>query len=311
MEDSLDGTQVDFTQQANPPVASVTGSGTDAQTDASSEFAIPSWLADKYSTTVKVAAPVLEPPSDPSTGPTSSRPSRITASAFKPTRRKPTAQPMTNPMSPGSSAAALGQTPVSDQPNLEADRGPDEALVMADDIMAEQPLSTASGGADSALDAALKADADMTDEAVDEAAAGLSPGVTAAMDTMLSSEADPSSQSNPGADSYSAPQSVATGFTPAAENTLEAGDLSPGEVDQDPRLTSEADAIIDAGVAAVTSDDAGLPQEMGTVFHDADDGQIQPTDTDTIIQNFIGAGEGSVSICVSASLSLKHHTYKA
>ena len=288
------------------------------------EFAsLPDWLASKYNTAAKVSAPSEPPTTLPSINPTNRPSSRIAAAAFKPTRkRKPVAQLMTQPTAAeleadaqSYAASSLGQTQPSDS-SLEAELGLGEGLTMADEEMAKQDLLIAAASEDpmaaaAALDAALKSDTMMTEAAADEAAGSLSPEATAAMDTMLSSEADPSLPPSPSTNPYSVLQPAATmGYNPELTGAVESGDLSPEDVNRDPSLTPAADAVINSGVAsAVASDYLGMPRDKQSVsraaagasddwdlledmeesmFGTADLGQGELTDAEISTESFAG-----------------------
>lgn len=288
------------------------------------EFAsLPDWLASKYNTAAKVSTPSQPPTTHPSGNPTNRPSSRIAAAAFKPTRkRKPAAQLMTQPTAAelesdaqSYAASSLGQTQPSDS-SLEAELGLGEGLTMADEEMAKQDLLIAAASEDpmaaaAALDAALKSDTMMTEAAADEAADSLSPEATAAMATMLSSEADPSLPPSPSTDPYSVLQpAAAMGYNPELTGAVESGDLSPEDVNRDPSLTPAADAVINSGVAsAVASDYLGMPRAEQSVsraapgasddwdlledmeesmFGTADLGQGELTDAEISSESFAG-----------------------
>lgn len=274
-----------------------------ANADASSDFAIPGWLAEKYSTTAKATPSPAEPPSEPPSTPTHTGmtpvPTRMAASAFKPVKRKPAKKIPTE-------SAELDSLQVSDAATHGQSSG---NTGLAGQDMLTSPAS------DFDLDAALKVDAQMTDaavdEAADEAAAVLSPEASAAMDTLLSSDASPSpypysqtqasvssqalaADSSPGAGGLSPTQvdsSLGAGDLSPTEvdSSLEAGDLSLKEVDRDPQLTPEADAVIDAGVAAATPASQDLPGVFGIA--DEEEGQPRPTDADISVESFAGIVE--------------------
>ena len=136
--------------------------------------------------------------------------------------------------------------------------------------------STQDGTAEAAakMKAADVSDAQLTDAELDEAAARLSPQATAAMDTLLSSEASPSP------DAYSQWQT--------SDTSLESGDLPPAEVDRDAQLSPEADALIDAGVAAVAPGNEQLAQDMPSISDAAEDDMHQLTDAEVSTQSFAG-----------------------
>ena len=263
------------TQQQTDEASADSGldASADATADASSDFAIPDWLAEKYSTTAKAtptsAEPPSEPPSTPATTGMTPVPTRMAASAFKPVKRKPAKKMPTE-------SAELDSLQVSDTA-MHRQSSVDTGLAGQD--MLTSPAS------DFDLDAALKADAQMTDaaldEAADEVAAALTPQATAAMDTLLSSEASPSP------DPYSQTQASVSSQALAADSSLEAGDLSPTEVDRDPQLTPEADAVIDAGVAAATPASQDMPGVLSIAIEE-DEGQPRPTDADISVQSFAG-----------------------
>ena len=212
----------------------------DPNSEASSKLAMPDWLANKYNSSSSASF-------DPNA--TSTTPlTRMAASSFKPVRRK---KKKTVPVaddslvgSLASDAATGGQTAAADT-SMSATASAKEAEALEDESLLAKKQNSPQNPAP--LEAALKDDAQLTNQAVDEAAATLSPEAVGAIDTMLSAETDPTVAQVPGTDPYSQAQSTAA----LGGQTLEAGDLSPEEVDSDPSLTPEADAVINAGVASV------------------------------------------------------------
>ena len=256
------------------------GEGADA--DVSDDFAIPDWLAAKYNTTAKVMPTPVASPMDPTSTPTPAPgtrvPTRMVASAFKPMRRKPTQKLVPETVDQASDAAMPGQMP--------------ELEIAQQDLMAS---SASDGSADVAAEAAadMKAasasDSQVTDAELDEAAARLSPQAAAAMDTLLSSE------TNPSPDPYSQGQS--------SDTSLESGDLSPAEVDRDAQLSPEADAVIDACVAAVAPESEQVAQDMPSTSTAAEDDTHPLTDAEVSTQSFAGIALCPFAcVCSSAEL---------
>ncbi len=239
------------------------GEGADA--DVSDNFAIPDWLAAKYNTTAKVTPAPAATPADPTPTPTPGTkvPTRMVASAFKPMRRKPAQKLVPKPVDQASDAGMPGQMP--------------ELEIAQQDVLAS---STSDSNADIAAEAAAdtkaadESDAQLTDAELDEAAARLSPQAAAAMDTLLSSEA------NPSPDPYTLGQS--------SDTSLESGDLSPAEVDRDAQLSPEADAVIDAGVMAIAPENEQLAQDMPSISTAAEDDTHPLTDAEVSTQSFAG-----------------------
>ncbi len=238
-----------------------------ADADVSDNFAIPDWLAAKYNTTAKVMPPPVATPADPTSTPTPGTrvPTRMAASAFKPIRRKPTQKLVPQIVDQASDAAMPGQM--------------DGTKMAQQDLLASSASdSTADVAAEAAADmtAANESDAQVTDAELDEAAARLSPQAAAAMDTLLSSEANPS----PSPDPYSPGQT--------SDTSLESGDLSPAEVDRDAQLSPEADALIDAAVAAIAPGNELLAQDMPSTSTAAEDDTHPLTDAEVSTQSFAG-----------------------
>ncbi len=243
------------------------GEGADA--DVSDDFAIPDWLAAKYNTTAKVMPPPVASPMDPTPTPTPTPtsgtrvPTRMVASAFKPMRRKPTQKLVLETVDQASDAAMPGQMP--------------ELEIAQQDLLASSTSdSTVDVAAEAAADtkAVNMSDAQVTDAELDEAAARLSPQAAAAMGTLLSSAA------NLSPDPYSQGQS--------SDTSLESSDLSPAEVDRDAQLSPEADALIDAGVAAIAPGNELLAQDMPSTSTAAEDDTHSLTDAEVSTQSFAG-----------------------
>ncbi len=256
-----------------------------ADADVSDNFAIPDWLTAKYNTTARVMPPPVATPADPTSTPIPGTkvPTRMAASAFKPIRRKPTQKLVAEPVDQASDAAMPGQMPELDTPAQQ-------------DLLAS---STSDGTAEIAAAAAADtkavntSDAQVTDAELDEAAARLSPQAAAAMDTLLSSEANPSHSPSP--DPYSQGQS--------SDTSLESGDLSPAEVDRDAQLSPEADALIDAGVAAIAPGNELLAQDMPSTSTAAEDDTHPLTDAEVSTQSFAGIALCPfVCVCSSSEL---------
>ena len=250
--------------------------------EAGSKLAMPDWLATKYNSTSSVAS--IEPGATPT--PTLTR---MAASSFKPVKRKTTMPVVgdspvdslaSDPTTAGQTAAAADISMSSPASTEEAGALDDESLLAAQGNPPQTPAP---------LKAALKDDAQLTHQAVDEAAATLSPEAVGAIDTMLSSEIDPSLSHNPGTDPYSqAPSPAGLGG-----KTLEAGDLSPEEVDSDPSLTPEADAVIEAGVASVVPSVPASEANWGQVHSEVSDppsiASDELSDADVSTDSFAGS----------------------
>ena len=252
-----------------------------ADADVSDNFAIPDWLAAKYNTTAKVMPPPAASPADPTPTPTLGTrvPTRMAASAFKPMRRKSAQKLVAKPVDQASDAVMPGQMPDFDAPAPQ-------------DLLAS---STSDSIADIAAEAAADAkaadasDAQLTDAELDEAAARISPQAAAAMDTLLSSEASPS------------PGPYSQGQT--SDTTLESGDLSSSEVDRNAQLSPESDAVIDAGVAAVASQNELSAQAKPSTLGAAEDDTHPLTDAEVSTQSFAGnALSPSGHVCPSVGL---------
>ena len=205
------------------------------------------------------------PPSDDAATPLPT-PTRMAASSFKPRVRRKKAAPVPAVPLPddwASDAASAGQTvagPSEGRPDagmlgqalprddisMSATAAAQEAAALEDESLGSNSLA-ATSEIPQPLQAALEEDTALTNQAVDEAAATLTPEAAAVVDTMLSSETGSDLVANPAPDPYSQTLSADTTGPP-----LEAGDLQPEEVDRDPSISSEADAVIDAGVASVT-----------------------------------------------------------
>lgn len=233
--------------------------------DGGDDFAIPDWLAAKYNTTAKVMPPPVASPADPTPTaiPATRVPTRMVASAFKPMRQKSAQKLVPKPVDQASDAAMLGQESTT-------------GVAQQDLLPSSASDSTAEVAAEAAADtkAALTSDAQLTDAELDEAAARLSPQATAAMDTLLSSEASPS------------PDPYSQGQTP--DIGLESGDLPLAEVDRDAQLFPDADALIDAGVAAVAPENEQVAQDMPSISGAAEDDTHQLTDAEVSTQSFAG-----------------------
>ena len=236
-----------------------------ADDDVSDNFAIPDWLAAKYNTTAKVIPTPVASPTDPNATPNLDTrvPARMVASAFKPIRRKSSQKLVAEPVDQASDAAMPGQMT-------------ETGMTQQDLLASSASDSTADIAAEAAPDAkaADTSDAQLTDAELDEAAAGLSPQATAAMDTLLSSEASPSP------DPYSQGQT--------SDTSLESGDLLPAEVDRDAQLSPEADALIDAGVAAVAPENEQSTQDMPSTSIAAEGDTHPLTDAEVSTQSFAG-----------------------
>ncbi|KAL0025381.1 hypothetical protein WJX79_002338 [Trebouxia sp. C0005] len=241
-----------------------------ADDDVSDNFAIPDWLAAKYNTTAKVIPTPVASPTDPNATPNLDTrvPARMVASAFKPIRRKSSQKLVAEPVDQASDAAMPGQMT-------------ETGMTQQDLLASSASDSTADIAAEAAPDAkaADTSDAQLTDAELDEAAAGLSPQATAAMDTLLSSEASPSP------DPYSQGQT--------SDTSLESGDLLPAEVDRDAQLSPEADALIDAGVAAVAPENEQSTQDMPSTSIAAEGDTHPLTDAEVSTQSFAGAVEAA------------------